>query len=44
MEKAANKFLRSVSIARRKDDIVIALDDDKIWVESSRSNAEDDFG
>jgi hypothetical protein len=44
METAANKFLRSISIAKRKDDIVIALDDDKIWVESSGANGEDDFG
>ena len=42
-ERAGNKILRSISIAGRTDDISIALDDDKVWVESSGKNQEDDF-
>lgn len=44
MERTVNSFLRNISIAGRTDEIIIALDDDKIWVESSGSNQLDDFG
>lgn len=43
-EEAVNRFLRRISISGRTDDVSIALDDDKIWVESSGNNAADDFG
>lgn len=39
-----NSFLRDISIATNTDGISNALDDDKIWVESSGKNAEDAFG
>ena len=39
-----NTFLRKLSIVGRTDHISIALDDDKIWVESTGRNAVDDFG
>ena len=44
MERVVNKILRDLSIAGRTDDITIALDDDKIWVELSGSNELDTFG
>lgn len=44
LERATNKFLRKVAIVNRTDDISIALDDDKIWVQSSGTNEEDNFG
>ena len=43
-EEAVNKFLRTVSIVQRTDDVSVALDDDKIWVESSGENSTDEFG
>ena len=44
MEKVVNTFLRKLSIVGRTDHISNALDDDKIWVESTGRNAVDDFG
>lgn len=43
-EESVNHILRSVSIAGRTEDISIALDDDKIWVENTGQNAFDQFG
>ena len=42
-ETAANNILRSITIAGRSGEIAVALDDDKVWVESSGQNQEDDF-
>jgi hypothetical protein len=44
METSINLLLRKLTVAGRTDDIVIALDDDKIWVDTSGRNEEDDFG
>ena len=44
MEQVVNDFLRKLSILGRADHISIALDDNKIWVESFGRNAIDDFG
>ena len=44
LETAVNNFLRKIAIVGRTDDISIALDDDKIWVQTSGKNEEDDFG
>ena len=44
MERVVNTLLRSISVAGRTDEIIIALDDDKIWVETSGANQLDDFG
>lgn len=35
LEKVVNNFLRRIAIVGRTDDISIALDDDKIWVQTS---------
>ena len=42
-EAAANKTMRKIAIAGRTDDIFMAFDDNKIWVESSGENTSDDF-
>lgn len=42
-EKAMNETLRKISVAGFSGDIAIALDDDKIWVESSGRNQDDHF-
>jgi hypothetical protein len=42
-ERSVNKIWRKIGIEGRSDDIGIALDDDKIWVESSGRNANDTF-
>ncbi len=52
MERVVNKTLRNISITQAygevnqqaSDTVNIALDDDKIWVESSGRNNRDDFG
>ena len=43
-ELAANKLLRKLSIVGRTDEISVALDDDKIWVQTSGRNEDDYFG
>jgi hypothetical protein len=43
LEAALNSFLRSVTIAGREDKIAIALDDNKVWIQTSGKNAEDAF-
>lgn len=43
-ETAANTFLRKIVVADRDGDLSVALDDDKVWVESSGENGTDDFG
>ena len=43
-ENAVNKFLRKMMIVGRTDELSIALDDNKIWLESSGRNSADDFG
>ena len=43
-ELAVNKLLRKLSIVGRTDEISIALDDDKIWVQTSGRNEDDHFG
>ena len=44
LKMSVNKVLRRVSIAGRNDLIPVALDDDKIWIQSSGRNEEDSFG
>ena len=44
LETAVNLFFRSISIVERNDDIAVALDDDKIWVQVSGKNDDDHFG
>ena len=44
LENAVNSFMRKVSIVERNDEIQIALDDDKIWLQNSGKNDEDHFG
>ena len=44
LEASVNNFLRAVSIVGRTDEISVALDDDKIWVQSSGKNEDDHFG
>ena len=44
LESTVNNFLRDVSIVGRTDEISVALDDDKIWVQSSGKNEDDHFG
>ena len=44
LEVAVNDFLRDISIVQRGDDIPVALDDDKIWIQTSGKNDDDHFG
>ena len=44
LQTEINKMLRDISIATRTEEIGLALDDDKVWVESSGTNLEDTFG
>lgn len=43
LERVVNNFLREISIVGRIDKIAIALDDDKVWLQTSGKNNEDDF-
>ena len=42
-QRCINAYLREVTVAGRKDDINIALDDDKTWVQVGGRNMEDLF-
>ena len=44
LEVAVNKFLRTISIVDRNDEIEVSYDDDKIWCQTSGKNEEDHFG
>ena len=44
LERVTNALLRKISIVGRNENIFVALDDDKIWIQSSGKNLEDDFG
>lgn len=44
LETVVNKLLRRIVIEGRGDDVTIALDDDKVWVDTSGRNDNDHFG
>ncbi len=43
-QNAVNDFLQKIIIDGRDDEICIATDDDKVWIESSGKNMNDHFG